>query len=524
MKDKLVASSLLAWVHLNKFVTENQSKIEFNDHRFLVDPMNDRADDIVGRKSAQVGWSVSEILRSFHEAKFGKRNIAYILPTMNVINDFVKPKVNPLIASNPLIAQYVHDDSIELKKVGDRFIYFKGAFSQTSAISFSVDTLVLDEYDRMSNMSVVNIFDSRLFASDHPKRRRFSNPSGIGYGVDALYQDSNQYHWFVTCSKCNHQWYMDWNQTEDDKAHFVDKDRIIYACGKCKSELSRENRRMGRWVAKYPDRPRHGYWFSQMMAPWVTAEHIVEQSSSNIEFFYNFVLGKAYTPSDLVVNRATILRACSPATIPKLNVAMGVDQKAGELEWVAGTTQGIFAHGKASSWEEIETLKLTWDATMVVDPAPYPTMPKKLAEKYTDFYLCYFKETTGLQIVDFNGQIVYADRTRLLDTVANEITDAKLLFRENPSALEDYIADWQNIYRTTVESPDGRTKSTWLKKDNKESDYPFATAYFRIALSTLIGTQSFMVEPQTTRDTPQSFDAGEDSLSEVIENTLSSME
>lgn len=502
-KADLIASSSLAWVDLNNLVTENQTPIEFRNHRFMIQPMSDPADDIVGKKSAQVGWSVMEIMRSFHEAKYEKRNIGYILPTRNVVDDFVKPKVNPLITSNKVVSDMVFDDSISLKKVGDRFIYFKGAFSQTGAISFSIDTLVLDEYDRMPDMTVVNTFDSRLQASSHPKRRRFSNPSQIGYGVDGLYTDSNQYHWMVTCHHCGYVSYMDWAREdyewngEQFRSHYIDQANEIYACGDCEQEISDKDRRNGEWVAKYPEHPRHGYWFSQMMAPWVSAKRIINQfEESNIEFFYNFVLGKAYTPSDLVVNRETILRACAPSTIPKLNVVIGVDQNANEQIWVAGTLQGIFAHGRTKSWEEFEHLKLMWNAMVVSDPNPYPTMPKMYAEKYSDWYLCYFKIQDGLSFTTWKNRVVYADRTRLLDTVANEITEAKLLFREHPYALEDYIADWGNIYRTTVEKEDGRTKSEWLKKENKNSDFSFATAYMRLGLSRMVNGGSTVIDPR----------------------------
>lgn len=486
MNDKLIASSPLAWIALNGMVNENQQKLEFKDHRFLIDIYSDPAPDIVSRKSAQIGYSVAEILRSIHSAKYEKRNIIYALPTNNVVQDFVKPKVNPLITSNPNISSMVSDDSVSLKRVGDRFIFFKGGFSDREAISITGDTLVIDEYDRMPDAGVVNTFDSRLQAALEPKRRRFSNPSQVGYGVDALFQDSDQRHWMVRCPHCNHEYFMDW--TKGDKEHYVDQRLGIYACGKCGKELDREARRNGRWIAKFPERERHGYWFSQMMAPWVTASRIIEQfEESNIEFFNNFVLGKAYTLSDLIVNRETILRACAPSTIPKLHVAMGVDQNVNEQIWVAGTSQGIFAHGKTKSWEELEHLKVMWNATVVADPMPYQTMPKKLAEKYNDFYLCRFKESTSLDVIDWKGQTVWADRTRLLDTVANEITNASLMFREHPQELEDYIADWQNLYRTTEEKEDGKIRSIWKKKENKESDYSFATAYFRIALSRQLG-------------------------------------
>lgn len=525
----LIASSVLAWITLNNFVNENQEAIEFSNHRFLIDFYADDSDDIVSKKSAQVGFSVAAILKSFHAAKFEGQNIIYALPTNNVVQDFVKPKVNPLIGSNPALQKIISDDSVSYKRVGQRNVFFKGGFSDREAISITGDVLVIDEYDRMPDMGVVNTFDSRLQASTHPKRWRFSNPSQIGYGVDSLYQDSNQFHWFVKCSHCGHNWFMDWES--DGKSHYVNKELKIYACGKCDEEIYDEDRRMGKWVAKYPQVKRHGYWFSQLMAPWVSAERIIEQyEESNIEFFHNFVLGKAYTPSDLVVNRATILRACAPSLIPKLHVAMGVDQNVSEQIWVAGTAQGIFAHGRTTSWEEFERLKLMWNAVVVSDPAPYPTYPKILAEKYNDFYLCYFKEMKDLSVLEWKNSIVYADRTRLLDIVANEITEAKLLFRESPYQLEDYIADWSNIYRTTVEETDGRSKSKWLKKDNKESDFSLATAYFRVALSrTLSSATSSFIEPMALPEVKLTASISENgrtqtSLAENIRETFEAMD
>lgn len=528
MQD-LEASSSLAWILHHGFVTENQRPIEFDSHRFMIDPMSDDADDIVGIKSAQVGWSVGEILRSIHSAKFDNRNIGYILPTQNVVDDFVKPKVNPLITSNSPIADIVHDDSISLKRVGDRFIYFKGAFSQTAAISFSIDTLVLDEYDRMPDMGVVNTFDSRLQASPHPKRRRFSNPSGIGFGVDMLYTDSNQLHWFVKCESCNHEWFMEWEH--ENNAHYIDQERKLYICGKCDRPLSDEARRMGRWIAKHPDRERHGYWFSQMMAPWVTASRIIEQyEESSLDFFYNFVLGKAYTPSDLIVNRETLLRATAPSMINRTQVVIGVDQNVSEQIWVAGTPQGIFAHGKAKSWEDIEKMKLMYDAIVVIDPAPYRTMPKILAEKYPDVYLCEFKENIpGLNILEHKGSIIKADRTRLFDLVAKEFVDARLLIREKPSEIEDYIADWSNIYRTTVERPDGHMRSVWLKKENKESDYSLATLYMRVGLSMRMGGEGVLMEPEAIQtakvtDTIHEDDGLMTSLGNMVKDTLDDLD
>lgn len=519
-----MASSSLAWLMFNGAVNENQEKIEFDDHRFLIDFYADDSDDIVCKKSAQIGFSVAAIFKSFHAAKFSGLNVIYALPTHNIVADFVKPKVNALINSNKFLRQIISDDSVSFKRVGFRNLFFKGGFSDREAISITGDVLVIDEYDRMPSMAVVNTFDSRLQASKSPKRWRFSNPSGVNFGVDALYQDSNQLHWFVKHS-CGYEWFMDWEN--DGKVHFVDQERQIYACGGCGKEVTNNERRMGRWVAKYPDRKRHGYWFSQLMAPWVSAQRIIEQyEESSLDFFYNFVLGKAYTPSDLIVNRENILRACAPSHIPRVNVAIGVDQDAGGQYWVAMTSQGIFDYGKTKSWEELEQIKLTYNAVIVCDPAPYPTKPKQLADKYNDFYLCYFKESKELSLLQWKGKNVYADRTRLLDIVANEIKEAKLLFRQRPQELETYIADWHNIYRTTEEKPDGRIKSVWRKKENKNSDLSFATAYARVALSRTISTgDSTLVEQTLTNSRATTDTINEDgrlstNLGSIIKDTL----
>jgi len=532
-KADLEASSALAWITLNNMVNENQRTLEFKSHRFMIDIYADEHSDIVCRKSAQVGYSVLAILKSLWMLKYQGLNIIYALPTQNLMKDFVVPKVNPLIYSNKVIADSMESDRENLKSINKRFIYFAGAVRDTEAISKTADVLILDEYDRMPSMQVVNTFDSRLQASENPKRWRFSNPSQVGFGVDGLYTDSDQMHWFIKCHHCNHNMFIDFEQDSEWQCHYVNIEKAAYCCGKCHQELSESDRRNGQWVAKYPSHKRRGYWISQMMAPWVSAQRILEQyEESSIEFFHNFVLGKAYTPSDMVVNRATILRACAPSNIQRLNVSMGLDQDAGGIYYCLMTHQGVFDYGYVESWEEIEQIKLMYQATVVCDPNPYQAMPKQMATKYNDWYLCYFKMLDGLSSVQWKEeeQIVYADRTRVIDIVANEITQAKILFRQRPHELEKMIEHWENIYRTTEEKEDGKIRSVWVKKEGKQSDYNFAMVYARIGLGRVIAGNSDLVEIEQSSDAKvtniSTSDGKELSIdfSEILQDTFSSMD
>ena len=504
-----MTSSPLAWIDLNRFVNENQRQIEFRNHRFMIDIYADNAPDIVCIKSAQVGFSVYAILKSFHELKYEQRNILYALPTKNIVQDFVKPKVDPLIYSNKPIQASMGNDSLSQKKFGERFIYFKGG-SEREAISVSADTLVIDEYDRMPDMNVVTMFDSRLQAAAEPRRRRFSNPSAVGFGVDALYKDSCKFVWMVTCASCGYMSYMDFTKEsytfggQELVSHYVDKQREIYACGDCNAEIPDDARRGGEWFAMNPGHKRHGYWISQMMAPWVTAARIIEQEKDmDIATFHAFVLGKAYTPADMIVDREAILRANAPSNVQKVQVAMGVDQDAGGQYYCLMTPQGIFDHGYVDSWEKIEHLKLMYNALVVCDPNPYQAMPRQMSAKYSDWYMCLFKNLEGQSAVQWKDkeQVVYADRTRVIDIRANEIIHGRLLYREHAHKLEDVIAHWNNLYRTTVEKEDGKVKTDWIKKNDKQSDYPFAEVYARIGLSQLLGGMSEFLEPQSDKDT-----------------------
>lgn len=501
-KQSLTDASVLAWIVDNKFVTENRKPVEFLRHRFLIDYLADDHPDKVCRKCSQVGMTVCEAIDDFHLA--GKRgmNVIHTLQTNDVIKGLVTPKVNPLIEYNPAIKAMLKQDSESLKQFGHNYVYYRGANAESQAISISGDVLKIDELDR-SNPTVVEMYQSRLDYSDFKWMRRFSNPSAVGFGVDALYADSDQRHWFIKCSHCGHDWYIDFER-RDEFNHYVDRVNGIYACGKCNKEIYDEDRIRGRWVAKYPSRDyRHGYWFSQMMSPWFNAKDIIKKyRDTSVDYFYNFVLGKAYTPSDLIIDRAAILRACSPSAVVKSNVALGVDNGVVKT-WVMGNAAGIFAHGRTESWEEIEKLIRMYNPMTVIDPNPYPTTPKKLVDAYKGrVFICYFKESKDSNILQWGQKdkygVVYADRTKSIDVVANEIVSSDIMFRENPSQLEDYIEQWGNIYRATEEEEDGRIKSSWLKKEGKLNDYALATTYWRIALSKIIGNfgESRTIEPQ----------------------------
>lgn len=487
-KQTLSSESSVGWILANNFKTENGKDIEFVRHKYLLDYLADQHEDICAPKAGQIGATVAETLDEIHAANYKGWNTIHTLQNSDVIRGFVVPKVNPIVYNNPVIKEMLRTDSENLKQFGDGFVFYRGAQAESQAINISADVLKIDEMDR-SNQRVVEMFQSRLDASNVRKIRRFSNPSAIGYGVDAYWQKSNQFHWFIKCSHCNHTIYLDWEK-DSFNCHYVDVSREIFACGKCNKEIYNRDRIKGNWVAKYPSRTnRHGYWFSQTMVTWFDAKDIIKKFEDNsIDYFYNFVLGKAYTAQDMRIDRDTINNNTTGQTTRLQNVVMGTDVGKPHWYWLA-TPAGYFRYGKTTSWEELEYLFNFYKCdSWVIDAMPEFTMVQKMIKKYPGkVWGCYFsRDTKNIGAIrwgegDKRG-IVNADRTKVIDRYVNEIANQAMPFNLKQSDMEEYILHAANMYRTVETDDKGGIRVDWKTGEGKPDHLVFAGVYCRMAL------------------------------------------
>lgn len=487
-QSDLEAANTVAWIIGQNMVTENGRPFEFFDHRFLLKYLADDHRHKVSKKSSQIGETVGELFDDFHLAIHRKMNVIHTLHTNDVLKGFVQPKVDPIILQNPAIAKF-GTGSQGLKSFGNNFVYFRGANAESQAISISADVLKIDEKDR-SDPHVVEMFQSRLDFSNYKWIREFSNPSAVGFGVDENYSRSDQRHWFVKCTHCNYNMYIDFEQEKNDMSHYVDQEREIFACGKCHRELSDIDRTNGDWVAKWPSRDKiHGYWFSQMMAPWFTAGEIVDKfKTTSTEYFYNFVLGKAYTPSDLLIDREAITKALKAGAPRQRGLVMGSDIGKPHWYWI-GSAEGLLKWGRAETWEDLEYLFNFYQCeAWVMDSMPEFTQVQKMLRKYPGkAYAAQFnKDRAAVGIVrwqtgDKRG-FVYVDRTKIIDRLVTEINSGDIKIFGNESDVAEFIAHASNMYRSVEVDDKGTMKIDWLTKEGKPDHLVFGLVYWRVAL------------------------------------------
>lgn len=497
--------SPLAFILQNNIKNENGQRLEFKDHYFLIDPYADMNPRQVVMKPSQIGWSVLGINKALWLAKFKQANIIYTLPSKSIVKDFVTPKVDPIIMQNPVYQDMVgKTDSVALKNIGERFVYFRGSWEETAAISISAHILINDEVDR-SNQRVLKTYRTRLDAAMLDRQDlgfiwQFSNPSIPGFGVDEMWQQSDQKHWFVKCPHCNFDWYLKF----PDNLNFETK---TYICAKCKKDLPAEARRVGRWVNKRTS-DISGYWISQLMMSWIPAAKIIEDSLGDKQIFNNFTLGLPYISADTSVSRKTITDCLAPGANPQTGVVIGVDN--GVVKTVViGNAFGIFRIYETESWEEVEADIKRYNAYCVIDAMPYPATPIKLAQKYRGrVYIHYFvQDQKDLKIIKWGEgdkqYVVQSDRTKMIDMLVAEFLNKEVIFNLTLTDLEQYIYDWGQLYRTIEESAQGIQKPVWRSIEGRRDHYAFATMYWRIALEKTYTDSGVVTTPLTKRRQPQ---------------------
>ena len=473
--------SIHSWIQEHRIKNEKGELIEFRDHLFLFDIYRDQSPKLVCYKAAQIGFTTMALLKSIWVAKTKRMDFIYTMPSVTDIREIIGGKLTRLIANNQILLDYVKDkDAIEQRQFGDNIGYYRGTWSEKAAIGVSSDLNIHDEEDR-SKQEVVQQYASRLQHSKYKWEWHFSNPSVEGNGVSRYWSRSDQKHWFITCKSCNSEQYLSWPDSINiAKRHFVCK-----ACGR---SLSREERRVGRWIKKYQDREISGYWISLLMAPWITADEIIKyHETKSAEYFANFVLGLPYVGEGNQVTPDVIFRNCTSEINNQERVVIGCDSGL-KKHYVLGNNNGIFYSGIAQDWKEIDSLLKKYERSIaVIDALPDLTEPRRLREKYPGrVYLCHYaRDRKTMQLVRWGQKeelgSVTVDRNRGLQMVIDDFATRKIPLQGTQDDWAEYASHWDTLYKITELDTLGVPQSRW-ETSNGMDHFCHATLYWRVGM------------------------------------------
>lgn len=498
-EEILAATNLVPslWMLQNNIKTSNGTPFEFHDHAFMRDIMDDMSPLQVGLKPPQIGWSESMMVKSFYMLQKKKKDVVYTLPTSSDRDDMVSGKVNRIIAQNPLLMQMVKDhDTIEQKSVGDNIIYYRGTWTAKAAMMVSSQVNIHDEYDS-SNQMVVENYETRQQAQPGGMRWYFSHPSLPDFGVDKFWQLSDQKHWFITCPHCEELQYLSWPES-------INQNTKIYQCKECAKELSDDDRRKGAWHAKFPDREFSGYWVSQLMCPWITAEKICQDFAEKTpEYFWNYVLGLPYAGGDAKLTQQHLFQNLSGSLDVAENserVILGIDTGK-KLDFVLGNARlGLFHHGDAENYKPLDEFMRRWPLCIAVIDAGgdfigaqefFERWPGRVFKAYAGEDRKtnqLFRWGTG----DDQGQVLY-DLNRTWQLCVDEFREKRLPLQGTEQDWWEYWLDWKNMSRIKIYDPKTNQFKgiKWVR--NGRNHRASATLFWRVGMDRFgAGTVSFI--------------------------------
>jgi len=265
----------------------------FEDRKWQIDILDDLHPRQVGRKPTQIGWTTLATSKALWFVSMYKSRAMYTLPRRDDVVDYVSTTLDPMIeASEYLASRMGGTNNARMKRIGDSFYHVMEA--SVTPRMLPVDILINDEVD-MSDQGNIEQFIARLDASKYKYYYQFSTPTVAGFGIDAAYERSDKRIWLVTCSRCNTEQQLDW----DDQLVVPGGDAMPYlACRGCSEPVRAEDIVDGQWLITNPTSEVHGYHVSHLMLPYTRPLDLLVEESKVMDrkTFYNLRLGKPWMP------------------------------------------------------------------------------------------------------------------------------------------------------------------------------------------------------------------------------------
>lgn len=435
-------------------------KFDTEHHKYLVDLYRCDAKEIVVMKSSQAGVSEWLVSYAIHACDQRNGNVLYVFPTEGIVSDFSTARLGPAIEASDYLNRIIIDGSgtggqygsnrITLKRIRDRFLYFRGSKVQPDGSapqlkSIDADVLILDEVDELDQRAPA-IARKRLghARQDMGNVLWVSTPTFPGYGIHAEYQDSDQRQWFIPCPHCGERQpltidniVLEWDDIGRPIAwHGQNQKTAWAACANCGGKMDRLAD--GEWVAASPGHERAGFHLTKLFSPHNELINIVKALDTADETkrreAFNQDLGIPYTPRGGNLT-AEDLDSCrrnyGHGPDHYRTCYMGID--VGNVLHVVVRSMTDFRtketkqlYAGEANWESIHNLiKIYRPKTIVVDANPESSKAREFQAKYprNQVWIAYYPNQplgTKLEEVaswDVVNRKVTLDRTRIMDNM-----------------------------------------------------------------------------------------------------------
>jgi hypothetical protein len=505
--------------------------IRWDHYPWLKDMHDAEAEWVIGQKSAQMGYSISAMNRTFYHMDVHQRSCLYLLPTKTPdASDFSSTRFDPQLELSPHLAKMFSDvKNVGTKRAGSASLYIRGANSRSGLKSIPVSFIVFDEYDEMPQNNIPLAVE-RTSGQLYKQFWAISTPTVPEHGINRLFLESTQEHFIFPCPRCQKLTELVYpdclvicgnSKTDPD----IKKTHII--CKECKGMLPHEGKveffRNAQWVPfGHENFDKRGFYINQMYSPtiepWRLAEAVFdaqrdpasEQELWNSKFGLPHVVEGARVDDNLInaaISKSK--RVKNDAAPPGRIIMMGVDvgkwlhveiaqyqvQRMGNDINVMSDCLVLW-EGCVLKFEELDQLMRQWQVLQcVVDINPERRKAYEFACRFPGHVkLCQFgKAMSGKMISidpDRQAHKVTVDRTSWLDLALGRFHSKTITLPIDTSQqYKDQIKSPVRIYKKDAYgNPVGdyisvsKGSQTIEDSKNAQDHFAFARLYCEIAL------------------------------------------
>ena len=498
MTDNLLATDSLVWADAKKLNLRDGITFTLKDMSYLFDIINCDKRVVNCKKGSQMCLTTAFFIDSVHACKYRRynQNIMYMMPTVTAVERLSKVSFDPIFQYNPWIMRKGDTNTTMCREINGRSIVMVGAQPKKVGGSGTKDTdnlrsIPCDRIDRdeidLMDADMVFMSNQRLLRSEFKQINNFGSPTYPGYGIDLLYEDSDQRRWQIKCLGCGK--YTCLADTFPDCIIQVNG-KWIRSCIHCQKEIFVRD---GSWQTSFKDRREAGFWVSGLLSPYANLDDYMYEfnniEGTQMSEFMRSRLGIASTEAENQLDTTTVLSRCTTEHNQMVSVGetvMGVDINK-KINVVIGIKTAREAYevlnvSRLNDLNELHDLAQKMNVHVaVIDSGPHDfgVIEFQRKEPYTVFLCQYSEVQTGKPIWNKEG-IVKCNRNQWCDKVHTTFTENRVRIPRESVEVRQFAKEMTSTAKTIIENPDtGTIKPRWIKLGC--DDYFHGFLYFLIA-------------------------------------------
>jgi len=499
--DKLITVDPLIWAHTKRLKTKSGLPYNIKSHNYQIDLLQTAKRVTNIKKGTQIGITLVEQIDAIHGLIYKRypQGVLYMMPSEKHVERFSKLRFTPMFDENQWMKKYLLVNNVNEKVINGGSLIFVGArpirvggtsVKDSAALrTFECDRIVRDEID-LHDMDMVEQSKQRLNYSLIRQEVNLASPTYPDYGIDVLYEQSDQGRWQIKCRTCGRHTCIE----DSWESCIVLKDNVWRrTCIHCNNEIFATD---GAWETEFSHRDEAGFWISGFLSPRadlaIYMKRLLESEGTKKCEALRSIVGMASIEAENQLSETTVLSRCTKnpnQMVSTGETVMGVDIGK-KIHAVIGIRTAREAYqilnvSRLDTLDELHDLALKMNVhNAVIDSGPYDHGVREFqkTERYT-IYLCqYSEQMPGNPHFDRKTGIVKANRNEWCDKVHTTFTENHIGIPRPSVEVNKYAFEMTRTAKTIIENPDtGLIKPRWVKLG--DDHYFHGTLYFLLAAS-----------------------------------------